>query len=166
MWEKNVTNFSDYFSENSEICQNYRHSRWLNFQKRIRFHKIFTKIGDKKKQKLEGIFCHQNWWYFRHLKTHQFLQITKIFTKIGDKKKHKPEWNYCHQNWWNFRHLKTHQFHQITEIFTKIGDKKSTKFGGIIVTRIGDIFVTQKLTNFFNSPKMSPKLVKNLAKIQ
>ena len=65
---------------------------------------MFTKIGDKKKQKLEGIFCHQNWWYFRHLKTHQFLQITKIFTKIGD--------------------------------------KKNTKLGGIIVTRIGDIFVT------------------------
>ena len=45
LWEKNVTNFSDYFSENSEICQNYRHSRWLNFQKIIRFHKIFTKSG-------------------------------------------------------------------------------------------------------------------------
>ena len=53
--KKKVTNFSDIFSENSEICQNYRHSRWLNFQKRIRFHKIFTKIGDKKKHKLEGI---------------------------------------------------------------------------------------------------------------
>ena len=63
---------------------------------------------------------HQNWW----------------------QKKHKTEWNYCHQNWWNFRHLKTHQFLQITKIFTKIGDKKSTKLGAIIVTRIGEIFVT------------------------
>ena len=33
------------FCENSEICQNYHHSRWLNFQKIIRFHKIFTKSG-------------------------------------------------------------------------------------------------------------------------
>ena len=39
-------------------------------------------------------------------------------------------------------YLKTHQFHQITKIFTKIGDKKSTKLGAIIVTRIGEIFVT------------------------
>ena len=271
MWQqffvrKNVTNLSDYFSENSEICQNYRHSRWLNFQKRIRFHKIFTKSGSvlrewilkvrevksemkiwfthfekwkvkwksvslisrmksemkmpwdrewkvkwkcleieikkwnvnkilensretrlsqvtekwwQKETKIGRNFCHQNWWFFRHLKTHQFLQITKIFTKIGDKKtqnwvqllspelvkfsslknspissnhrnfhqnwwqkKHKIWWNYCHQNWWHFRHSKTHQILQFTEIFAKIGDKKSTKFGGIIVTRIGEIFVT------------------------
>ena len=43
-----------------------------------------------------------------------------------------------HQNWW----------------------QKKTKSEGIIVIRIGDIFVTQKLTNFFKSPKCSPKLVK------
>ena len=55
-------------------------------------------------------------------------------TKIGR--------NFCHQNWWYFRHLKTHQFLQITKIFTKIGDKKNTKLGSIIVTRIGEIFVT------------------------
>ena len=82
--------------------------------------------------------------------------------------------NYCHQNWWYFCHLKTHQFYQINKIFTKIGDKKTTKSEGIIVIRIGDIFVTQKLTNFFKSPKFnrkfkspkhSPKLVKILAKI-
>ena len=74
--------------------------------------------------------------------------------------------NYCHQNWWYFCYSKNRPFLQITKIFTKIGDKKKLKLAGIIVTRIGDIFVTQKLTNFFNSPKMSPKLVKNLAKIQ
>ena len=34
LWEKNVTNFSDYFSENSEICQNYRHSRWLKWNEK------------------------------------------------------------------------------------------------------------------------------------
>ena len=81
-------------------------------------------------------------------------------------KKNKIGRNYCHQNWWYFCHLKTHQFHQITEIFTKIGDKKKPKLEGIIVIRIGDIFVIQKLTNFFNSPKMSPTLVKSLVKIQ
>ena len=36
----------------------------------------------------------------------------------------------------------------------------------MLIYWIGDIFVTQKLTNFFKSPKFSPKLVKNLPKIQ
>ena len=172
MWEKNVTNLSDYFSENSEICQNYHHSRWLNFQKRIRFHKIFTKIGDKKKQKLEGIFCQQNWWYFRHLKTHQFLQITKIFTKIGDKETQNrvellsPELvkfsslknslissnhQNFHQNWWqkkhkigcNYCHQNWWNFrHLKTHQFHQITEI-FTKIGDKKSTKLGAIIVTR-----------------------
>ena len=119
-------------------------------------------------------FFHQFWYEFvgKFLVTNFGDFLIEIFSdslKFSPKlvtKKNKFGRNYCHQNWWYFRHSKTHQFHQITKIFTKIGDKKPPKLEGIIVTRIGDIFVTQKLTNFFNSPKMSPKLVKNLAKIQ
>ena len=79
------------------------------------------------------------------------LIFYKIVTNFGDSlefspifvtKKPKIERNYCHQNWWHFLHSKTHQFLQITRIFTKIGDKKNPKSEGIIVTIIGDIFVT------------------------
>ena len=79
---------------------------------------------------------------FSSLKNLPILSNHRNFRQNWWQKKHKIWWNYCHQNWWHFRHSKTHQFLQFTEIFAKIGDKKSTKFCGIIVTRIGDIFVT------------------------
>ena len=70
---------------------------------------------------------------------HQFWWFPWIFANFGDFfiESFSDSLNF-HQNWW----------------------QKKTKSEGIIVTRIGDIFVTQKLTNFFKSPKCSPKLVK------
>ena len=152
LWEKNVTNFSDYFSENSEICQNYRHSRWLNFQKIIRFHKIFTKSGSvlrewilkvrevKSEMKMpwdrdQEVKCQQNSREFSRNETlaGYWKVVTKrnknwkeflspelvIFSSLKNSPISSNHQNF-HQNWW----------------------QKNTKLGSIIVTRIGEIFVT------------------------
>ena len=128
----------------------FRHTKTHQF---LQITKIFTKIGEKfaenSKENSNHQHFHKKLWKFWHIwdhidflqNCHQFWWFPWIFANFCDKKP-KIERNYCHQNWWHFLHSKTHQFLQITRIFTKIGDKKNPKSEGIIVTIIGDIFVT------------------------
>ena len=156
------TNFGDIKPKQRQELWNFRHLKTHQF---LQITKIFTKIGDKKTQNWVQLLSPEL-VKFSSLKNSPIYSNHQNLHQNWWQKKHKIGWNYCHQKWWNFRHLKTHQFLQITKIFTKIGDIKNPILEGFIVTRIGDIFVTQKRANFFNSPKMSPKLVKTLAKIQ
>ena len=112
-----------------------------------------------------------NWWHFCHTKTHQFLQTTKIFTKIGEKFTENSKENSNHQNFHKkmvkiLAYMRPHWFSTKLSLilviplnFRQFWWQKNPKSKEIIVTRIGDIFFTQKLTNFFKSLEFSLKLV-------
>ena len=173
--------------KNSPISSNHQnvHQNWWKFNRKFKSPKHspkLVKILAKIHWKMNVVSylwdhidflqnCHQFWWFssifanfcdfFIEIYSDSLKFSPKLVTKKtqNQKKLFSPEMviflslknspissnhQNFHQNWW----------------------QKKTKLEGIIVTRIGDIFVTQKLTNFFNSPNISPKLVKNLAKIQ